>query len=43
MMGPLEKGVMQFTLESQHPDHKKIPTKVDLLGITATILTVSFK
>jgi histone chaperone ASF1 len=42
-MGPLQKGVMQFTLESQAPDHTKIPSKEDLLGITAIILSVSYK
>jgi histone chaperone ASF1 len=42
-MGPLQEGVMQFTLESTHPDHKKIPSKNDLLGITAIILEASFK
>jgi histone chaperone ASF1 len=30
-MGPLQPGVMQFTVESNPPDYKKIP-KEDLLG-----------
>lgn len=42
-MGPLEPGMMQFTLESNPPDYKKIPSKDDILGITAIILKVSFK
>jgi len=41
-MGPLKKGTMQFTLESNPPDFKKIPSKEDLFGITALILSVNF-
>ena len=40
--GPLEKGIMQFLLESAPPNHKDI-SKDDLLNITAIILSVSFK
>ncbi|KAM3145473.1 hypothetical protein pb186bvf_002517 [Paramecium bursaria] len=42
-MGPLVKGTMQFQLISDPPDYKKIPTKEDLFGITAIILSVSYK
>ena len=42
-MGPLEVGMMQFAIESNPPDYKKIPSKDDLLGITAIILTSSYK
>jgi histone chaperone ASF1 len=41
-MGPLQQGVMQFTMESNPPNHMLIPTKDDLLGVTAIILTVSY-
>ncbi len=34
---------MQFTIESEAPDSKKIPSKEDLLNITAIILSVSYK
>jgi hypothetical protein len=34
---------MQFTIESEPPDWKKIPSKEDLLNITAIILGVSYK
>lgn len=34
---------MQFTIETNPPDHTKIPTKDDLLGVTAVILTVSYR
>ncbi|KRX02919.1 Histone chaperone, ASF1-like protein [Pseudocohnilembus persalinus] len=42
-MGPIDEGVMQFVLESEAPDPKKIPSKEDLMGITAIILSVSYK
>ena len=42
-MGPLGTGVMQFSIETNPPDFHKIPNKDDLLGVTALILTVSFK
>jgi len=34
---------MQFTLESNPPDYTRIPSKDDLLGVTAIILSVSFR
>jgi len=42
-MGPLQAGSMQFSLECNAPDYKKIPSKEDILGVTAVILSVSFK
>ena len=42
-MGPLEPDVMEFTIETNPPDHKKIPKKEDLLGITAMIISVSYR
>ncbi|KAL4488464.1 hypothetical protein ABPG72_013032 [Tetrahymena utriculariae] len=38
----LDQGVLQFTIETNAPDHTKIPNKDDLLGVTAIILTVSY-
>jgi histone chaperone ASF1 len=41
-MGPLRPGVMEFTLESNPPDWRRIPSKEDVLGVTAVILSVSY-
>jgi len=41
-MGPLEQGTMQFALEVEAPDHTKIPSCDDLIGVTALIISVSF-
>jgi len=41
-MGPLQYGVMQFELESNPPDHTKIPAD-DLIGVTAIILSILYK
>jgi len=41
-MGPLQYGVMQFELESNAPDYTKIPQD-DVIGVTAIILTISYK
>lgn len=35
--------MLQFTIESAVPDHLLIPSKEDLLGVTAIILTVSHR
>jgi len=42
-MGPLQQGILQFSIESQCPDYTKIPTQEDLLGISALIISASFK
>lgn len=42
-MGPLSEGVMQFDLEVNAPDHLKIPSQDDILGVTALIISVSYK
>jgi histone chaperone ASF1 len=34
---------MQFTIETNPPDYARIPSKDDVLGVTAIILTVSFR
>lgn len=41
-MGPLQIGTMQFEMEVEAPDHLKIPSKDDLLGVTALIISVSY-
>ena len=33
---------MAFTIEANPPDYTKIPSKDDLLGVTALILSVQF-
>lgn len=35
--------MLHFTIETNAPDHTKIPSKDDLLGVTAIILTVSYR
>ena len=42
-MDCLQPGVMQFQIQSNAPDYMKIPSKEDLLGVTAIILTISFR
>ena len=42
LIGPLQIGQMKFDFEAEGPDFKKIP-KEDLLGVTAIILTCSYK
>lgn len=42
-MGPLTAGIMQFQLETNPPDQNKIPSKDDLLGVTALVLSVRFQ
>ena len=34
---------MAFTIEANPPDYTKIPSKDDLLGVTALILSVQYK
>jgi histone chaperone ASF1 len=41
-MGPLQQGVMQFAMETAPPNVQLIPSKEDLIGVTAIILSVSF-
>lgn len=41
-IGPLEPGEMEFDWEFRAPDPEKIPTRENLLGVTAIILTVSY-
>jgi len=42
-MDSLQPGVMQFSMESNPPNYQLIPTKEDLLGVTAIIITISFR
>ncbi len=42
-MGPLDPGSMQFNFQCDPPNWKKIPSKEDLLGVTAVILSVSYR
>ena len=42
-MGPLEQGIMEFDIIANPPDFRKIPTKEDLLGISAIILSCYYK
>lgn len=41
-MGPLQPGVMQFVMETNPPNLGLIPSKDDLFGVTALILSVYF-
>ena len=41
-MGPLQPGVMQFVMETNPPNLGLIPSKDDLFGVTALILSVYY-
>ena len=41
-MDSLQAGVMQFQLESAGPNYQLIPSKDDLFGVTAIIITISY-
>lgn len=42
-MENLQAGIMQFTLESNPPNPQLIPTKDDLFGVTAIIITIAYR
>lgn len=42
-MDSLQAGIMQFQIESNPPNYQLIPTKDDLFGVTAIIITISFR
>jgi len=42
-MGPLSRGVMQFTIETNAPNPTLIPSKEDLLGVTAILISVYYQ
>ncbi|CAK72461.1 unnamed protein product (macronuclear) [Paramecium tetraurelia] len=42
-MGPLQKGLMQFTITSQPPNYQLIPSKEDLFSVSALILTAKYR
>lgn len=43
-MGPFEEvGAFTFAIQAQGPDHTKIPSKDDLMGVSAIILVVKYE